>query len=80
MSAQPPTDTILGLDEALDILEGITAGGLVGLGTYVVAGAVATLPAAFLTVPEVAPLSAIAGALAFVGVAVGKIRAHLAKK
>ena len=59
---------------SLDIIEGLTSGGLAGLGAYVVAGAVASLPSAFITVAMVTPLSVIAGALAFVGYAFPKIR------
>lgn len=66
----------LGIDEALDIVEGITAGGVVGFGTYVIGGAVASLPSAFLTAAQVGPLSAIVGALTFVGIAVKQMRSR----
>ena len=64
----------LGPEEALDIIEGLVAGGLVGLGAFIIAGAVAALPSSFLTLAEVTPVSVIAGALAFVGTALHQIR------
>jgi hypothetical protein len=64
------------VEEALDVIEGLVAGGLVGLGAFVVGGAVASLPGAFLTASEVTPISVIAGALAFVGTALHQIRSR----
>lgn len=51
--------------DGFDIAEGTAAGGLMGLVVYVVAGAVATLPSAFLTAASVPALTGIAGALTF---------------
>jgi len=64
----------LGPEEALDIIEGITAGGVVSVGTYVIGGAVSLLPGTFLAAAAVTPLAAITGALTFVGIAVHQIR------
>lgn len=73
MSSQG-TGSPLGVEEALDIIEGVVVGGIIGLGAFIVSGAVASLPGAFITAAEVTPLSVIAGALAFVGTALHQIR------
>jgi VIT1/CCC1 family predicted Fe2+/Mn2+ transporter len=72
-----PHDTMssgFGLPEALDLIEGVAVGGVVGVAAYIVGGAVASLPAAFITTPVATALSVVAGGLAFVGVAISKIR------
>jgi hypothetical protein len=66
----------LGIEEALDIVEALVAGGLVGLATLIIGSAVAAFPSSFLTVAEVSPLSVLGGALAFVGTAIRQIRAR----
>jgi hypothetical protein len=65
------------VNTSLDILEGIVAGGLIGLGTEITATAVSSLPSAFLTLSMVGPLSVVAGALAFVGYSVARIRTRI---
>ena len=65
------------VNSAFDIIEGLVAGGLTGLGTDIIAGAVATLPNAFITTAVVPPLSIVAGALAFVGYSLAKIRTRI---
>ncbi|MEM3859084.1 MAG: hypothetical protein QW478_06715 [Candidatus Micrarchaeaceae archaeon] len=62
---------------SLDVIEGITAGGLTGLGAYIIGSAVASLPSAFLAASVVTPLSVIAGALAFVGFSLPNIRTRI---
>jgi len=60
-----------------DILEGLIAGGLLGFGSYVIVGALASLPSAFITAAEVSPLSVLVGALGFVGYSIPKIRSRI---
>jgi hypothetical protein len=62
------------VNDGFDLLEGVVAGGVVGIGTEIIASAVATLPHAFLSVSEVAPVSVVVGALVFVGVAIKQMR------
>jgi uncharacterized membrane protein YGL010W len=76
LSSSQGSGSPLGVEEALDIIEGLVAGGLVGLGAFIIGGAVAALPGSFLTVAEVTPISVIGGALAFVGTALHQIRAR----
>ncbi len=64
---------------ALDLVEGVVFGGVVGVGMDIIAGAVATLPNSFLTTTMVSPLSVIVGALVFVGVSIHQIRQRLNK-
>jgi len=63
-----------GIEEALDILEGLVAGGLTSLATGIIASAVANLPNTFINTSYISPLSAIAGVLAFVGITLHNIR------
>jgi len=65
------------VNSAFDLIEGLVAGGLTGLGADVIAGAVASLPNAFLTATAVPPLSVVAGALAFIGYALPRIRSRI---
>jgi len=65
-----------GESEALDIVEGIVAGGLVSVSTDIIATAVSALPGSFLSSSIVIPISAITGALTFVGIALHNIRAR----
>ncbi len=65
------------VNSALDIVEGLVSGGLVGLGTYIIGGAVASLPSAFITASIVSPLSVIAGAMTFVGYGIAKVRTRI---
>ncbi|MGC8621738.1 MAG: hypothetical protein ACP5U0_07495 [Caldisphaera sp.] len=69
------------LHTALDLIEGTVAGGLVGLGFDIIANAVSVLPNSFLAVSPniVAPLSVVAGALAFIGYSLPKIRNEIAE-
>lgn len=62
------------LHVALDLVEGMVAGGIIGDGAYIIASAVASLPSPVITAAEVGPLAVIAGALAFAGVALHQIR------
>jgi hypothetical protein len=78
MTAQIPDspDFVLGVGEALDIIEGVVGGGLVGLGAYIVTGAVSTIPANFLSgIPHAdAIISTITGALVFTAMVIRKMR------
>lgn len=78
MTAQIPDspDIVLGIGEALDIVEGVVGGGLVGLGAYIVTGAVATIPSNFLSGIPNAPaiISTITGALVFTAMVIRKMR------
>ena len=65
------------MNSAFDLLEGLVGGGLTGLGTEIIATAVANLPNAFITTAVVPSLSIIAGALAFVGYSIAKIRTRV---
>jgi hypothetical protein len=62
---------------SLDLIEGLVAGGLLGFGAYIVVGALASLPGAFLTAAEVTPLSVLVGALGFVGYSIPKVRGRI---
>ncbi len=64
---------------ALDLVEGIVFGGVLGVGTDIIATAVSTLPNSFLTPAMVSPLSVVVGALVFVGVSIHQIRQRLNK-
>jgi hypothetical protein len=79
MSTPPvePIESGFGVSEALDIVEGVAVGGIISVGTYIVAGAVSLLPGTFLPVAAVTPLSIVTGAISFVGVAVHQIRKRL---
>lgn len=66
--------------EADDVIEGTAKGGIAGIVTYVVAGAVASLPGAFITPAVVDPLAVIAGALTFAGIVLANGRAKAASK
>lgn len=59
---------------SLDIVEGVVAGGLIGMSADLIASAVATVPNAFITAPFVPVFSVIAGVLAFTGIAIHQIR------
>ena len=65
------------VNSAFDVIEGLVAGGLTGLGADIIAGAVASLPHAFISATVVSPLSVIAGALAFIGYALPRIRSRV---
>jgi len=65
-----------GESEALDIIEGVVAGGLISVATDIIASAVSYMPGSFLTTTMVLPLSMITGALTFVGIALHNIRAR----
>jgi hypothetical protein len=78
MTAQIPEspNVVLGVGEALDIIEGVVGGGLVGLGAYIVTGSVSTIPANFLSgIPHAdAIISTITGALVFTAMVIRKMR------
>jgi len=65
------------VNSAFDLIEGLVAGGLTGLGTDIIGSAVAVLPNSFIASTVVPPLSVIAGALAFVGYSLAKIRTRV---
>ena len=65
------------VNSAFDLIEGLVAGGLTGLGTDIIGSAVAVLPNAFITTAIVPPLSIITGALAFVGYSLAKVRTRI---
>jgi len=65
-----------GESEALDIIEGLVAGGIISIVTGLIGSAIASMPYTFITSIYVAPLSAITGALTFVGIAIHNIRAR----
>jgi hypothetical protein len=65
------------INSGLDIIEGAVAGGILGIASYVIMGAVASLPSSFLSTSVVAPLSVIVGAMGFIGYALPKIRSRL---
>jgi len=65
-----------GESEALDIIEGLVAGGLISVATDIIASAVTYMPGSFLNTSMVLPLSAITGALTFVGIAIHNIRSR----
>jgi len=65
-----------GESEALDIIEGLVAGGLISVATDIIASAVSYMPGSFLTTTMILPLSAITGALTFVGIAIHNIRSR----
>jgi multisubunit Na+/H+ antiporter MnhC subunit len=65
------------INSSIDLIEGVVAGGLTGLGAFLIGNAVSVLPSAFISTTIVTPLSVIAGALAFVGYALPKIRARI---
>ena len=71
--------TTLGPAEGLDVIEATVASGLVGFGGYVITGAISLLPGSIFTPAEVVPLSAVIGALTFVGVFLAKIRGRHAE-
>ena len=68
------------LHTAYDIIEGLVTGGLSGLGAYIVGGAVASLPNAFIGAGIVPTLSVLAGALGFVGYALPKLRNEISEQ
>ena len=65
------------VNSALDILEGIAAGGILGMGTYIIGDAVSLLPGAFISASAVEPLAIIVGALGFVGYAIKEVRGRI---
>lgn len=65
------------INSAMDLLEGIVVGGLLGLGTYIIGSGVAVLPYAFINASEVQAFSVIAGALGFIGYALPNIRKRI---
>mgnify|MGYP001626380571 CR=1 FL=1 len=65
------------LGSAIDIVEGITIGGLAGLGGEIIAYAVASFPHAFITASLVPPISVMVGALAFIGYSLHNIRGRI---
>lgn len=68
------------VNTALDIIEGIVGGGLLGFGAYIIASAVAGLSGSFMPVGAVGGMSVIVGAMGFVGIAIHNIRARFASK
>ena len=62
------------VNSAIDIVEGVVAGGLLGVGSEIISSAVASFPNAFISTSLVAPLSVVVGALTFVGYSLHNIR------
>jgi hypothetical protein len=74
MSANTPQPSLIESVDGWDIAEGLASGGIVGTVVYVIGGAVATLPAPFITAPIVGVLATIAGALTFASIVIHNAR------
>jgi hypothetical protein len=68
------------MELAYDIIGGSVLGGIAGVVEYTIAGAVASLPAAFITAAVAAPLALVTGALVFAGALFGKVGSSMYKK
>ena len=65
------------VNSGLDIIEGVVAGGILGMATYIIGDAVSLLPGAFISASAVGPLAIVVGALGFVGYSIKKIRGRI---
>ena len=64
------------MSDAMDILEGIIAGGVLSIGTYIVSSGVSSITGSFLNAGAVIPISVVVGGLAFVGVSIKQMRSR----
>ena len=65
--------------DGLDIIEGIVGGGVLSIGTYIIASGVSSITGSFLNAGSVIPISVVVGGLAFVGISLKQMRARRQK-